>query len=558
MWSGYRGHRGLRSSRREQSRVAAGALAVVAGAALALSPVAASAYTLQPAYTPRAMQPAHATQTARAAHPTNHARARHHRHGHSHHTVKPRAPRRLKVVHVTRTSFTVRVSARAQRYRLYASTNERNVYLKYIKGAHRTHLSKRPTITIHGLHYSTKPYWFRVEARNGQRRTFSNAIKSVGLQPNPPTHLTATTNLHGTSLSWNSPAATGYTVTQATDSAMSQNVKTYTIENAESTFSPPNLNAGTPYYFQVRALNALTPSAPTPTVQTVSLTQQQPLKMMTYNILELTGDGQRKSGTERVAPWSKRRGVQVRLIKSQMPDVLAVEEGAAYVGALRGPRQVDDLVAHLGSDYSLASTEIPPSQPHYFRTGVYIVYKSSEYMTAGQGGHWGLGNTRWAAYQILENRTTGAKFLVVAPHLIVSSAGGTDAQRAAETRSLVSQAEAYDSQHGNLPIIYGGDFNSDAGHKVNAPYDYMTTHGYNDTYDVATSRSHADFNSANGYERTPPKQHMRLDYIFTQNGIAVKSWAMLINLTHGKFVGVIPSDHNPIVANLQIPYLRVS
>jgi endonuclease/exonuclease/phosphatase family metal-dependent hydrolase len=533
MWNWYFEHHGLRSSRRSRTRVAAGGFAVVAGAALVLAPVSATAYTAQ------------------------RAGGHHHHHGHSHHTVKPRAPRRLKVVHVTRTSFTVRVNAKAQRYRLYASTNEKHLYVKYIKGAQRTRKLKQPTLTIHGLHYSAKPYWFRVEAINGQRRTFSNAIGSVGLTPTTPTHLTATANLHGLSLNWDSAPATGFMVTEATDPAMTENIKSYSVENQDHTFSPPDLDPGTPYYFQVSALNQLTPSAPTPAVQTMALTQQQPLKIMTYNLLELTADGQMKGGS-RVAPWPQRRTAQVGLIKSAMPDAIAIQEGAKFVAADRGPRQVDDLVSHLGPPYSLATTELPPSQPHYHRTGVYIVYNSSQYATTAEGGHWELGNTRWAAYQILQNKSTGAKFLFVAPHLIVASAGGTDAQRAAETHSLLAQAGAYDQQHGNIPIVFAGDFNSDPGHKVNAPSVYLLAHGYNDSYDVATSRSHADYNSANGYQRTPPKQHMRLDYVFTEAGIAVKSWALLMNLAHGQFTGVIPSDHSPIVTNLQLPYLGAS
>jgi hypothetical protein len=38
----------------------------------------------------------------------------------------------------------------------------------------------------------------------------------------------------------------------------------------------------------------------------------------------------------------------------------------------------------------------------------------------------------------------------------------------------------------------------------------------------------------------------------------VTSWSQLLNLSHGEFTGVIPSDHNPVVANLEFPYQPVS
>jgi endonuclease/exonuclease/phosphatase family metal-dependent hydrolase len=469
-------------------------------------------------------------------------------------------PKRLRVVHVTRSSFTVtaRHTAAAHKFRLYASTNHHHLYVKHIKGAHRTKFAHRPMLTIRHLHYTTKPYWFRVEARNGSHRRFSADIGSVGLEPSIPTNLAVHTNLAGTYLTWNSGPATGFQITEATDPAMTQNVKTYTTENQDHQFSPPDLEMGTPYYFEIQALNALTTSRASSTVQAVNFTKQQPVRAMSYNLLAISADGRSEGGTH-VAPWSQRRDAQVRLIKGVSPDVIAIQEGAWWVGPERGPRQVDDLVSHLGGGYSLATTEIPPSQPHYHRTGVYVVYNSANYATAATGGHWGIGDKRWAAYQILRNKNTGARFLFVAPHLIVIKHGGTDQKRAAETRSLVAQAESYNRAHGNLPIVYAGDFNSDPGkkHIRNAPSDYMLSQGYDDAYDVAQARSNPDFDSANGYNRVAPSHSLRIDYIFTQPGIPVKSWGMALNLSHHKFAGVIPSDHNPIYANLEIPYTPI-
>jgi endonuclease/exonuclease/phosphatase family metal-dependent hydrolase len=282
---------------------------------------------------------------------------------------------------------------------------------------------------------------------------------------------------------------------------------------------------------------------------------EQFVSVMSYNLLEIKADGRREGGT-RVAPWSKRRGAEVRLIQNASPDVLSVQEGGSWVHGARGPRQVDDLRAHLGGVYGLARTEVPPNRPHYFRTGCYILYKRAEYKTAAHGGHWALGDRRWAAYQVLKSRASGAKFLVVDPHLVVRSRGGTDAMRARETRTMYVKARDYAARRNHLPIVIAGDFNSDRGkrHASNAPSQFMRSKGYHDAFKAARSRSNARYNSANGYRRRPPKDRMRLDYIFTQPGISVQSWRMLLNLSHGKYAGVIPSDHNPIVATMLIPY----
>jgi endonuclease/exonuclease/phosphatase family metal-dependent hydrolase len=121
---------------------------------------------------------------------------------------------------------------------------------------------------------------------------------------------------------------------------------------------------------------------------------------------------------------------------------------------------------------------------------------------------------------------------------------------------MYMKARAYAARRNHVPIVFAGDFNSDQGkkHVYNAPSQFMQSKGYHDAFKAARSRSNARYNSANGYHRRPPKHRMRLDYIFTQPGISVQSWRMLLKLSHGKYAGVIPSDHNPIVATMLIPY----
>jgi endonuclease/exonuclease/phosphatase family metal-dependent hydrolase len=282
---------------------------------------------------------------------------------------------------------------------------------------------------------------------------------------------------------------------------------------------------------------------------------EQPIRVMTYNILELSRDGDHE-GSGIVAPWSERKAAAARLIKDANPDVVAVQEGSDWVGRPRGVRQVGSLRAALGGVYALAHTEISPEEPHYFRTGVYILYKKAEYRAYGRGWHWALGNHRWAAYQLLRNRMTGARFLFVSTHLLKGNGAANDRQREAETNVLITKARRYAARHGRVPVIYAGDFNSDSDrrHAFNGPAIAMRDANITDTFNAAHGRVLGRYNSANQYERRPPKAGDHIDYVFASPGVVVRSWRLVMRLSDGRLLGVIPSDHNPVVTNLEFAY----
>jgi endonuclease/exonuclease/phosphatase family metal-dependent hydrolase len=469
-------------------------------------------------------------------------------------SAAPAPPTGIHVTKVSSSSFTVAVhaAAHAKRYRVYVATTRKALAVANLPQDQMTGSSSRPSITVKGLRYRIAPYYYRVETLNGVHRKFSLPASSIGLRPATPTGLAAVSDSHGTSLTWNAVNATGFTVEQATDAAMTQNVKTYGIRGQESQFTPYGLTNGATYYFRIRSMNSGTPSAYTAVVQATATTNEQPVSVMSYNVLEAQDDG-RSEGGSTVAPWSQRGPAIAKLIQQANPDVIGIQEAASWVAAVKGPREIDSLTSMLDGEYSLANTEIPPSQPHFVRTGVYILYKSDIYRAVGSGGHWNIGDTRWAAYQVLENRTTGARFLFVSAHLLFASGAAADKQRQAETQTLL--ADAHRAANG-LPIVYVGDFNSDqwGRHAFNGPAIAMRTAGIDDAFDVAQTRAHAQYNTADGYNRTPPKNGARIDYVFAQPGVGVQSWGLVMNLAHGKFVGTIPSDHNALVSDLFYPY----
>jgi endonuclease/exonuclease/phosphatase family metal-dependent hydrolase len=339
---------------------------------------------------------------------------------------------------------------------------------------------------------------------------------------------------------------------------MSGHHKVYRVRGDANEFTPYGLAKGRKYYFRVRALNGSTPSAFTGTQQTVVQSAQQRVRVMTYNLKEAHLDGTAE-GSGHVAPWlTKRRPAQEALIRRAHPDVIGIQEAATlYRRGTAAWRQADVLYASLYGEYTLANTETPPWQRGTRRTGNYILYRDATWAPVGQGGHWGLGDRRTAAYQVLRNRSTGAKFLFISAHLWQGLGRAGDLKRKQETQRLVRHGHRL-AKGAGVPVVYVGDFNSDSckGHAFDAPSMVMRSHHIADAYNVAQARKRARYNTANQYLRRPPHHGARIDYIFAPHGIGVRSWKLVMKLRHRSFVGTIPSDHNPLVSDLMIPIHR--
>lgn len=466
-------------------------------------------------------------------------------------------PEGMRLIAVSASSLTVAVKPdpRVKHYRLFASLRPGQLgAARAASDAYGSALSRKPRITLDGLPFTAQPYYYRVEAIDGSRHRFTAQIGRAFLMPPTPTRLSATSTPTGTYLTWHGTQVPQLTVLQASNSSFTSGRRTYQIHAVTRQFTPYRLVQGQTYYFRVRAHSGPSHGAWSNVARTTVTAHEQPLRMMTYNIHELNRTGKK----ERVAPWPQRLPGVVRFIHQASPDVIAIEEGASWVGAPRGPRQVDSLVTALGGAYGLAKTEIPPNQPHYHRTGDYVLYKRADYRAVGDGGHWtlpGAGTTHFAAYQILENVHSHARFIAVAVHLKVGNSRAVDRVRRHQTKSLIQQSWAYAAAHNNLPLIYGGDFNSaPRNHAMDAPGIEMRKAGIADAYNVAQTRKNTRYNSANGYARRAPALGIYLDHIFAAPRVAVKSWRLLLHVKHGRFVGVIPSDHNPLVSDLVVSY----
>jgi endonuclease/exonuclease/phosphatase family metal-dependent hydrolase len=478
----------------------------------------------------------------------------------------PPPPTRPSGVHlITATSSSVTVGAAAgahvTRYRAYASTVKSDVYVANISRAKASGLSATPRLTVSGFRYTTAPVYYRLQVFNGKRMRWDLSIHSAGLRPSTPTGIQAHAPSSGPYLTWQSTAGTGYLVYQSTTEDMSANRRVYRVSGRGTTqLSPYGLVAHHTYYFRIRAVNHGTASGYSDLVAMTVKTRQQPIDVMTYNVLEGTTAGMHEGGNV-IASWSRRRPGVVRLIRGAMPDVVAVQEAAAWYGTphgFGGRRQVDNLRDALGGDYTLAYTETPPSQHYYLRTGNYILYRQDRWLATSTRGHWNLDSEKTAAYQVLKNRRSGARVLVISAHLAVGNGASADARRQNETEVLVSKAKALAA--GRFPIVYAGDFNSNRNknHVFDGAGQAMQAAGIVDAERVAQVQRNKRYNTSNLYMRTPPAVDQNIDYVFASPGVAVYARSVLLNLSHGRFVGVIPSDHNPLVTHLYVSYNSAS
>jgi len=472
-------------------------------------------------------------------------------------TLTPALPAAVRLAAATGSTLTVTSArvANARGYRLFASTDHHSVTLAAIGKARRSGISATPRVTLGGLPYTTAPYYYRLQVINGSKVRYSDIMTGYVRPATPSTVRSAGAPSTGLSLSWGGQAAAHYVVTQATNKTLTAGVRRYTITSQAHRFTPYDLRRGTPYFFSVRAYNGGVASAATPALQAVAPARGQNVRVMTYNVLHDSAAGT-KEGSEVVAPWSKRRVPAIALIRKADPDVLGLQEASDWVDEAKRPgvRIADDLAQGLGvGRYTVADTEDLPPTAHWMRTARYILYRTATYRAVTKGGHWTLAPGRFAAYQELQNKTTGARFLAVSVHLSFGAGLAADRQRQAETQKLLGFARAYQTS-AHVPVIYVGDFNSHEGHEVDGPGTAMRAAGVADADEVAQTRVHREYNSANQYLRSPKPGHWDIDHVYAPAGVAVRRWEIALTLTGGRFAGTIPSDHNPIVADVVLPY----
>jgi hypothetical protein len=470
----------------------------------------------------------------------------------------PSVPTGMRVTATGHNAFTValRRATHAKRYEVIASTVRSDVYISNIYKAsrHRRHaIARSPRVTITGLPYSTGPYYYRVAAINGSRYRWSRTYPAVYLRPSTPTRLAASTS-GGVRLAWSHGAAAGFRIEQASDARFTRSVRVYRVRANVGHFAPYATSRGHGYYFRVRAANGRTYSSWTAPVHVAAASGHVALRVATYNSLSTVFDGHTESGS-RVAPWSQRRSGQVSLLQGINAGLIGIEEAGSYVNAATRTRQIDSIRSGLGSKYRIVDGGPGPDGTHK-SVDSFVLYQPSLVTPVGGGGHWQVDTGRLATYQAFRSVSTSAKFLFAVVHLLPTRGRSYDQVRKRETAALVSSANKYAVAHGISSIVLVGDFNAYPGRRgaTDTPGQVMSGYQLSDSLPTAQSVRNSSYNSINEYRRTPPRNGGSVDRVFTSRGVGVASWTESLHLSHGKFVGAIPSDHNPVSSVIELPY----
>lgn len=411
-----------------------------------------------------------------------------------------------------------------------------------------------------------------------------------------PAGLTATDKgPDGVALNWQSRGGgIRYRVQYATKASMSG---ARYVRFGSTSGSIGGLTAATAYWFKVRVIDGagrnLSEYSPAIKVATTARPKQvssRPLRVGSFNVKCANC----YSALPEELPWSGRRSAVIASIKSQKLDVLGLQEASqAWLKDSAGRpvdvSQFEDLVAGLGSPWKLTNAKRNNCVKDKTPTGcVYadqgaskgtkIVYNSAsvELISAGsQRLHWEdrANNERYVVWAVLRQRSTGTRFFFANTHLEAQAdeLGATKNYEVRRRQAAEVAATIKARNTGKLPVIVVGDLNSHKWTKPsNGPYDVLRNAGYVDplgnTYNSTTTapgatverRIRTSLNSFNGFARVAPVRPTwingtYLDYIFT-TPMRVSEWETVAQLdASGRFVGVIPSDHNLIRATVWLP-----
>lgn len=415
-----------------------------------------------------------------------------------------------------------------------------------------------------------------------------------------PTGFTGTTTYRTADLAWNPvPNAPGYRLAVATKADMSdaQWHRYYGTNTAELR----GLNALTAYYFQVRVIDeaGTSLSAYTPVLNLATKAEppappalSNPLTVASYNVMCANCTAESDTNTNAL-PWSERRGAVVANIKSRMPDIIGVQEASQgwlnEPGQAGGLSQFEDLLQRLkdaGANYAISNNKrnncvdsTTPTNCVYADQGasqgtrifynpatVELVKTGSKALPLASVPE----NPRFFAWAIAKQKSTGKLFFFGDTHLSTSKADGFYELRKQQAEAIVSVIKQENAA--GLPVLMTGDLNSSKWQKPsNAPYDVFTNFGLvdplgNDYWEdfpsmeaTAEKRINAHLDSWNGFASVAPGVANKsangsyIDYILTTR-MRVSQWETVANIdSAGSFVGIIPSDHNMLVAKVGLP-----
>lgn len=261
----------------------------------------------------------------------------------------------------------------------------------------------------------------------------------------------------------------------------------------------------------------------------LSSVKSQEMKIMTYNIKyanENDGDNS----------WSKRKDWITDQIRFYEPDVLGVQE------ALKS--QLDHFTGNINSYGFIGTGRDGEGQGEYSA----ILYKKDELEVLDKGTFWlsespDKISTGWDAalnrictYALFKEKDSGKKFWVFNAHF--DHIGKT--ARLESSKLIIEKIKKLNSEE--LAVFLMGDLNLEP----EAEGIQIILENLKDSKEIA-ELSFGPSGTFNGYDFSEPVK-TRIDYIFTNDKIEIKKYAVLSDSKDLKY----PSDHLPVMVIAKI------
>ncbi len=253
---------------------------------------------------------------------------------------------------------------------------------------------------------------------------------------------------------------------------------------------------------------------------------------MTFNVRTAAAD----DGPDR---WENRRELVAQVIRSQTPDVLAIQEAL--------PEQVDWLLELFpnyvavgqhregGRRGEFSGMLVDDSRLRVDRSGQ--MWIAPEPDRVGAIG-WDAALPRTITWAQLVDRLTGATLQVYATHLDHRGAQARDEG----ARMIVEHAAATAGPRGT-PVLVLGDLNAG---EDSPPLERLCTAGLRDTLRIADPDAEA-VGTYHGFDGT--RDGEKLDYVLCSEQFEVLAAAILTDSKDGRY----PSDHFPVAALVVLP-----
>lgn len=253
--------------------------------------------------------------------------------------------------------------------------------------------------------------------------------------------------------------------------------------------------------------------------------------------------------TAQCGPVAERQKLQIELIKTYMPDVLACMEYSTYYHS---------AFTYMLRQNGYTEVEIEETTANY--TPLFYNKKRVKVIDSGYQLYTGANDVNsksatWAVLELLEN---GKQFIAISTHLMYNQPGiDANAARVSNAKELISLIAELQNipEYKDLPLIVGGDLNCNT---ASEPITVLKESGLRLAWDIAEKKNDIrgihdyvtydkDYETYSAWSIRPGGYAGSIDHAFVSDNVTVKSFFTLTDM-----YALISSDHMPELVEINL------